>query len=329
MEKIRLKQLEEEKEKEENERKNRELLEQRRREEFESKFDAIEQQTSFSTQELKESENDLDKFLNDFELNKKPTPRHNVTDTLQESSDTTIIADSNEIESSTTQQSTFARSKTETIINGFLSKYKDEQAELTNNEPTTTTNDSKESQMVAAIKIENALKLNLNEEINNEAESKSEKSSKIELGLVQTTLFTDWQKHNRKNFFDNIKQEFQAKVQQSQQQSNNSNEANNSNNDSNNDNQINRMRPRSAKMKQITSIPENLLLKKSDKKRLNDINILCFHALTTYSLTTLELCTNLSYLVINNSQITALDGLQNCINLKYLNAQVDNTSEVT
>ena len=334
MEKLRLKQLEEE---EEKERKNRELLEEqsrRRQEAFESKFEAIEQQTNFSTQELKDSENDLDKFLNDFELNKKATPRKTANDNFHDSSDTTIIVGTNdgEMESSKSQQSNFVRSRTETIINGFILKYKDEQAELITNEPTTTTttttttNDyNNESQMaITTAKFENALKLNLNDELNynNDAESKEDKSSKLELGLVQTTLFADWQKHNRNNFFDNIKQEFQAKLQQQSQQQSPSNNTTDTNNNNNNDNQINRMRPRSAKMKQITSIPENLLLKKSDKKRLNEINILCFHALTTYSLTTLELCTNLSYLVINNSQITALDGLQNCINLKYLNAQV-------
>lgn len=131
-----------------------------------------------------------------------------------------------------------------------------------------------------------------------------------ELLGAQKELFNEWYKHNKCNFFENIRQDYELKLKELQSDAN-----------LKSDNNL-KSRPRTGKTKQFQNIPESLLLKKSNKNSLNEIGIIYFHALTSYSLNTLELCTNLAFLVLTNSQITSLDGLQNCVNLKYINAQV-------
>ena len=132
---------------------------------------------------------------------------------------------------------------------------------------------------------------------------------KLELPLIQLDLFEQWHNHNMKNSFENIKQEYETKIKLREDDKKNVQQ---------------RPRPRTSKMRQTQNIPESLLLKKSNKNSLGEINFLYFHALTSYSLNSLELCTNLTVLVLTNSQITILDGLNNCINLKYINVKVSN-----
>ena len=143
-------------------------------------------------------------------------------------------------------------------------------------------------------------------DVEEETSLKIKNSPKFELPLIQLELFEEWHKHNVTNFFENIKLEFESKIKQQS---------------TNKTNIQQRPRPRSSKIRN-QNIPENLLLKKSNKNSLNEINFLYFHALTSYSLNSLELCTNLAVLVLTNSQITILDGLNNCTNLKYINVQV-------
>jgi hypothetical protein len=118
-------------------------------------------------------------------------------------------------------------------------------------------------------------------------------------------VFTEWSKRNASNLFDNIRQEHNYKLKQMEA---NKNERNS---------EIMNAAKSSKK-----PLPESLLLKNSNKKGLDDIDTLHFHALTSYSLSTFELCVNLTVLTITNSQITTLDGLYNCSNLKYIVAQV-------
>jgi hypothetical protein len=147
------------------------------------------------------------------------------------------------------------------------------------------------------LKLEEVVKDDNDDEIENKV------TQILDLPEVQKELFEEWHKHNCINFFENIKQEYELKIKKNEEQK--------------------RIRPRSSKVKRTqNNIPESLLLKKSNKSSLDEINFLYFQALTGYSLNTLELCTNLSALVLTNSQITVLDGLNNCANLKYLNVQV-------
>jgi predicted double-glycine peptidase len=158
-----------------------------------------------------------------------------------------------------------------------------------------------------ALKLEEEKEKEEEEAINLNQNNEQIQTPKLELPPIQMELFEQWHKHNKNNFFENIKQEYETKIKLKEEDKKNFQQ---------------RPRPRTSKTRQTQSIPESLLLKKSNKNSLAEINFLNFHALTSYSLNSLELCTNLTVLVLTNSQITILDGLNNCINLKYINVQV-------
>lgn len=141
---------------------------------------------------------------------------------------------------------------------------------------------------------------------NFEEEKKEAEVEKLQMDILKAQLFNEWKKHNLDYMFNKIKEEHLVKYQQNLSKTN-----------------ANQMaRARSARLKEAQSIPENLLLKNSSKANLNEIFYLFFNALTVYSLKTLELCTNLTFLTITDSQISSLDSLHDCANLKYINAQV-------
>jgi hypothetical protein len=158
-----------------------------------------------------------------------------------------------------------------------------------------------------ALKLEEEKVKEEEEAINLNQTNEQIQTPKLELPPIQMELFEQWHKHNINNFFENIKQEYETKIKLKEEDKKNVQQ---------------RPRPRTSKTRQTQSIPESLLLKKSNKNSLAEINFLYFHALTSYSLNSLELCTNLTVLVLTKSQITILDGLNNCINLKYINVQV-------
>ena len=133
---------------------------------------------------------------------------------------------------------------------------------------------------------------------------------KLEFPPAQVELFEQWHRHNMNNFFEIIKQEYETKIRQKESKKKTQQ----------------RPRPRTSKTKESQNIPESLLLKKSNKNSLVEINFLYFHALTSYTLNSLELCINLTVLVLTKSQITILDGLSNCVNLKFMNVHVSSYS---
>jgi hypothetical protein len=141
--------------------------------------------------------------------------------------------------------------------------------------------------------------------LSNDKDSKNSAASKFILPVEILAVYTEWRKYNANNLLDNVRQEHNYKLKQL--------ESNKTENKIFN-------APKTTSNKKL--IPESLLLKNSNQKNLSDIDTLHFQALTSYSLSTFELCINLTVLTIINSQITTLDSLYNCSNLKYIDAQV-------